>query len=235
MKNKKKMNFWDLIVITNIVFCIIVWCIIMPMKNIKNLEEQAIILQEDLLFAQKLSMESDTYLLKKIEEVDKLLEITDNEIDKQLNINTEKINDVKNILEEKLEQRIILSEEEIEEFGKLVMAESGGESFEAQKAVASTIINRIIHQKFPDTFNEVMYQKNAFSVTFDGSLGRYETSQSVKDAVTLSLFKDYSNGSQYFLNEQLAIDQGYEDNVNQMINSLDVTIKIGEITFLKEK
>lgn len=236
MKKNRENNYWIPIIITNWAFII---CITIMIMQINDLELELDKVESNSILAQEISTETDAYLENKIKSnLEYSLSNSSIELEKiqeeimYLNI---VFNDMNYVIEKHLDQRVILTEEELKDFGELVMAESGGESFEAQKAVASTIINRMLSPTFPNTFHEVMHQKNAFSVTFDGSLGRYETSQSVKDAITLSLLKDYSDGSLYFLNRQLAIDQGYENNVNHMMKSFNFVMEIDEITFLKEK
>ena len=141
------------------------------------------------------------------------------------------------LLSEKVENisqmRVILSNEEIGLLEEVVMAESGGESLECQKAVASVVINRMLHDRFPKTLDGVIYQKNAFSVTFDGSLGKREVTQKVKDAVKLALYEDYAKDALYFLNVDLAIAQGYGKNARNMIESYEEVLKIDNVTFLK--
>lgn len=132
-------------------------------------------------------------------------------------------------------QRVLLSNEEIKLFESLVMAEAGGESLECQRAVASVVINRILHERFPKTLNGVIYQKNAFSVVNDGSLAESEPTESVKEAVKLSLYKDYTNNAISFLNVDLAIKQGYRNNVNDMLDAYEIDLIIDNVTFLKEK
>ncbi len=42
---------------------------------------------------------------------------------------------------------------------KLVAGEARGESYEGQVAVAAVVINRVLDPRFPDTIEEVIYQK----------------------------------------------------------------------------
>lgn len=84
---------------------------------------------------------------------------------------TEKIKKVnkqeKNIAKKEV---INLSDNDLMLLSKLVAGEARGESYEGQVAVAAVVINRVLDPRFPDTIEEVIYQKNAFSVVLDGSI-----------------------------------------------------------------
>jgi N-acetylmuramoyl-L-alanine amidase len=51
---------------------------------------------------------------------------------------------------------------------RMVAAESRGEPFNGQVAVASVIVNRVRNPKFPGTVNGVIYQPLAFTPIVDG-------------------------------------------------------------------
>jgi spore germination cell wall hydrolase CwlJ-like protein len=146
---------------------------------------------------------------------------------------TETNNRIDSAVLELSNHRILLSNEELERFYKLVMAEAGGENIETQRAVASVVINRILTEQFPDSLKAVMNQRGQFSVMTDGGYGKHEVTDSVRTAVRDALLRDYSDGALYFLNVELAINQGYEGNANSMLNNLEYVDKIGNVTFLK--
>lgn len=52
---------------------------------------------------------------------------------------------------------------------RVVYAEAAGEPLAGKKAVASVILNRVDEDGFPDTIEEVVYQRNAFQSVTDGS------------------------------------------------------------------
>lgn len=56
-----------------------------------------------------------------------------------------------------------LSEEDVDLLAKIIWLEARGESFEGQQAVAEVVFNRMLSEYFPDTLNEVIYQKGQFS------------------------------------------------------------------------
>jgi len=55
---------------------------------------------------------------------------------------------------------IVLSEEDVETLAALVWLEARGEPFEGQVAVVEVVLNRILSPSFPDTVDEVVYQRN---------------------------------------------------------------------------
>ncbi len=66
----------------------------------------------------------------------------------------------------------LLSQEEIELIALVTMGEAEGESEQGKRMVISTILNRVDHEKFPDTVREVIYQPNQFSCMSDGRIDR---------------------------------------------------------------
>jgi spore germination cell wall hydrolase CwlJ-like protein len=148
---------------------------------------------------------------------------------------TRRVVDVAPTMEHLVKQRIELTQKEKDLFAAVVMAEAGGESSECQAAVASVIINRVLSSHFPNTLKEVIYQKNAFSVVFDGALYKREVTKSVFAAVETALVEDTSNGSLFFLNTELAKQQGYSKNVSTMLSKYKFVDLIDNVTFLKIK
>ena len=49
-----------------------------------------------------------------------------------------------------------------------VFFEARGESYDAQRAVANVVMNRVESPRWPDTICGVVYQRRAFSFTHDG-------------------------------------------------------------------
>lgn len=56
--------------------------------------------------------------------------------------------------------------------GALVQVEAGGQSYECQLAVASTIINRVNSPRFPDTISGVIYQSGQYPPAHNGKVAR---------------------------------------------------------------
>ncbi len=58
---------------------------------------------------------------------------------------------------------IELTEDEIDLLAQIVWLEARGECFEGQQAVVEVVLNRMLSDYFPDTLEEVIFQKNQFS------------------------------------------------------------------------
>ena len=71
---------------------------------------------------------------------------------------------------------------------QLVYAESRGEPFKGQVAVAAVVLNRVESSKFPNSVAKVVYQSNAFDVVDDGQINL------APDQTALSAARDAMNG-----------------------------------------
>lgn len=58
---------------------------------------------------------------------------------------------------------IEVTEDDINTLSCLVYCESRGESIEGQRAVVEVVLNRCLDSDFPDTINDVIYQRKQFS------------------------------------------------------------------------
>lgn len=63
---------------------------------------------------------------------------------------------------------------EMEMLAQLVQAEAGNQDLTGKRLVADVVLNRVDSEKFPDTIEEVIFQKNPvqFCVTVDGAFER---------------------------------------------------------------
>lgn len=59
---------------------------------------------------------------------------------------------------------IVLTEADFDLIAAVVFLEAGNQSAEGQQAVVEVIFNRLIHEAFPNTVSEVLWQENQFSV-----------------------------------------------------------------------
>ena len=96
-----------------------------------------------------------------------------------------------------------ISAEEYEMLLRIVEAEAGGEDTEGKILVANVVLNRVESDKFPDTIEEVIFQKNGkvtqFSPIADGRYYTVEVSEDTIDAVNRALSgEDLSQGALYF-------------------------------------
>lgn len=55
----------------------------------------------------------------------------------------------------------------------LVMAEAGNQDLTGKKLVVDTVLNRVADPDFPDTIEGVIYQKNQYSVVWNGQMRKY--------------------------------------------------------------
>lgn len=80
-----------------------------------------------------------------------------------------------------------LTQKEYELLLTTVFCESGGESSKTQKFVTWAILNRLVDSKFPNNLHDVIYAKNAFSVTkwkdFENRGWTAKVEQSVQEAL----------------------------------------------------
>jgi N-acetylmuramoyl-L-alanine amidase len=71
---------------------------------------------------------------------------------------------------------------------QLVYAESRGEPYKGQVAVAAVVLNRVESSKFPNSIADVIYQSGAFDVVADGQINL------APDQTALSAARDAVNG-----------------------------------------
>lgn len=69
--------------------------------------------------------------------------------------------------EEEIEEEIRF--DEIELIAQLVMAEAGNQDLMGKRYVVDVVLNRVDSDDFPDTVEEVIFQKNQFSVIENGA------------------------------------------------------------------
>ncbi len=87
---------------------------------------------------------------------------------------------------------------------KAVYAESRGEPFEGQLAVASVILNRVEDNRFPNTVYGVIYEPYAFTAVSDGQI-KLSPNNNAYRAVDLAIKGwDPSKGSLYYFNPNTA-------------------------------
>lgn len=125
--------------------------------------------------------------------------------------------------------RFYLSQSDLELLARLVSAESAGEPFQGQVAVAATILNRLEDPRYPNTIPGIIYQvesgKYQYSPVLDGRINLPATPsayQAVEQALTGA---DPSNGANGFYNPA--------KTTNQWVRSQPVTVTIGGHVFFK--
>jgi N-acetylmuramoyl-L-alanine amidase len=112
---------------------------------------------------------------------------------------------------------------------RLVSAESAGEPFQGQVAVAATILNRLEDPRYPNTIPGVVYQVESgryqYSPVLDGRINLPATPgayQAIEQALTGA---DPSNGANGFYNPA--------KTTNQWVRMQPVTATIGGHVFFK--
>lgn len=122
-----------------------------------------------------------------------------------------------------------LSQSDLDLFARLVSAESAGEPFVGQVAVAATVLNRLEDPRYPNTIPGVIYQvdngKYQYSPVLDGRINLpagHSAYQAVEQALQGS---DPSNGANGFYNPA--------KTTNQWVRSQPVTATIGEHVFFR--
>ena len=108
---------------------------------------------------------------------------------------------------------------------RFVYAESRGEPYSGQVAVASVILNRVKDSRFPNTVAGVVYQSGAFTCVSDGQINLTPNSTAKKAAQDALNGWDPSYGAVYYFNPNTA--------TNKWIWSRPVTVTIGNHRFCK--
>ena len=96
-----------------------------------------------------------------------------------------------------------LGTQDLEALLRIVEAEAGCEDEEGKLLVANVVLNRVKHEKFPDTVTEVVFQRESgvtqFSPVASGSIKRVRVGEETKRAVGRALDgEDISQGALYF-------------------------------------
>lgn len=108
---------------------------------------------------------------------------------------------------------------------RLVYAESRGEPYTGQVAVASVVLNRVKSSSFPNSVAGVIYQRGAFSVVSDGQINMTPNSTAKKAAQDAINGWDPSYGAIYYFNPNTA--------TSAWIWSRPTTVVIGNHRFCK--
>lgn len=140
----------------------------------------------------------------------------------------------KGIVPDVTEPRFVISftDEEIDLLARMISAEARGEPFEGQLGVASVIVNRVLHPKFPDTIKEVIYQPGQFSPIANKSFYKVEVTEEHYRIAKLALEgKGNVGDSIFFFNPK----KSRESNVRWIRNNSDYYCTIGEHEFRSPK
>lgn len=106
---------------------------------------------------------------------------------------------------------------------RLVTAESGGESFDGQIAVAEVVLNRIASPDYPNSLYEVIYEHNQFEPVRNETINR-PASESARKAVDEALNgSNIARGALFFYNEKTA--------TSRWLDQFPTIVQIGNHTF----
>lgn len=83
----------------------------------------------------------------------------------------------------KSQEELSYSDEEIDLVSLITMAEAESESDKGKRLVIDTILNRVDSEYFPDTIEDVVYQKNQYSCVLSGRLDRCYVQEDIRRLV----------------------------------------------------
>ncbi len=96
------------------------------------------------------------------------------------------------------------TESDLNLLSRLITAEAGGESYNAQVAVGAVVVNRVKSSLFPNTINGVINQQTngnyQFSPVKNGNINRPATSNALKAACVALSGTDPTNNALFFYN-----------------------------------
>ena len=115
------------------------------------------------------------------------------------------------------------SDADLDLLARVVSAESRGEPYEGQVAVAAVILNRIEHPSFPNTLSGVIYQPGAFSFLTDGGINAPVADSAYRASRDAINGWDPSGGAIYYYNPK--------KSTSQWIFSRPIITVIGEHRF----
>lgn len=130
--------------------------------------------------------------------------------------------------------KIKLSSTEKNILMRIVEAEATGEDMKGKMLVANVVLNRVKSERFPDTIEDVVFQKNGsvyqFSPIKDGRYYKVEVSEETKRAVNRVLNgEDESKGALYFMSRS----KSKASSVTWFDRSLTKVFKYGTHEFYK--
>ena len=108
---------------------------------------------------------------------------------------------------------------------RFVYAESRGEPYKGQVAVAAVILNRVKDSRFPNTISGVVYQSGAFTCVSDGQINLSPNDTARKAAQDAMNGWDPTYGAIYYFNPNTA--------TSKWIWSRPMTVTIGKHRFCK--
>ncbi|MGK0467425.1 cell wall hydrolase [Clostridium sp.] len=114
-------------------------------------------------------------------------------------------------------QSLYITDDDVYLMAQVVYAESCGESYSGKLAVASVILNRANHVKFPKSVSGVINQKNAFSCVKGGKVFHGGKANIIPDSSSYTAVLDALKGNDptyqavFFYNPEIATSTWMKD------------------------
>ena len=102
------------------------------------------------------------------------------------------------VVEEIEVEQLPFTDEEIELIALVTMAEAEGESEEGKRLVIDTILNRVDHDRFPDTVSDVIYQPSQFTSMWNGRVDRCYVDEDICELVREEIENRTNNEVMFF-------------------------------------
>lgn len=97
------------------------------------------------------------------------------------------------------------TESEVDLLARLINAEAQGEPYKAKVAVGAVVVNRVKSSSWPNTINDVIYQKingyYQFSPVLNGWINKPATAESRQAAIDALKGIDPTNGAQFYFDD----------------------------------
>ncbi|OPX83663.1 MAG: Spore cortex-lytic enzyme precursor [Pelotomaculum sp. PtaB.Bin104] len=88
--------------------------------------------------------------------------------------------------------------EDVDLLARLISSEAEGEPYEGKVAVGAVVLNRVLDPSFPDTIQDVIYQRNQFQPVQNGRINRAACADCLAAAKDALSGWDPTNGALYF-------------------------------------
>ncbi len=125
------------------------------------------------------------------------------------------------------DKQINITLKDIDLMAKLVAGESIGEPYTGKVAVASVVLNRVTNPKFPNSIQDVIFQKNAFSCVQNNTIKGVPNEDCYRAVYEAISGADPTNKALFFYNPEIA-------TCNWMKQTTKVNqLTIGHHTFFK--
>ena len=116
-----------------------------------------------------------------------------------------------------------VTDKEYDLLARAVYSEARGEPFQGQIAIAAVILNRVGHDNFPDTINDVIFEPSAFTAVQDGQFWLTPDSTAYEAVEEALAGNDPSGGAIFYYNPATSS--------NQWIRSRQIITAIGKHVF----